>query len=48
MTASRRTADGSSLVTFVDSGTSPAPTGVVIASAPPDTAFRGVAMSPHD
>ena len=43
------TADPSAnrLVVFLDDGVT-TPSGAVVASSPPNTVFRGVALSPHD
>jgi hypothetical protein len=46
LVASTSDAAGNRLVLFVDDG-APNVTGTVIATAPPDTIFRGVALSPH-
>jgi hypothetical protein len=44
--ASTSEASGNRLVVFVDDG-SPGVTGTVVATAPSNTIFRGVALSPH-
>jgi hypothetical protein len=46
LVASTAETSGNRLVAFLDDG-SPNPTGIVVATAPNNTMFRGVALSPH-